>query len=162
MPIHYSESCAKLQVLFPVFFGNIPCFFRIFSLGNPISQQLPFPPGDPAPIRLRVHQNDVRPDAADAVPGDAEILPPSRDSQIPAGSRHHNGPDLPLRHFDLHIRHKSQPPAIPDADHLPALQIGKFQRHSHPLFPGIWYSLCPGVVDNSCQALIFAQRKRVW
>ena len=40
-----------------------------------LQRQAGFAAGDPAVVAFDIHQHDVRADAADAVPGDDEILP---------------------------------------------------------------------------------------
>lgn len=88
-------------------------------------------PWHPAVIGFDFHQNDIRADTADAVPGDAEVIPSAPQPQKAAGAGHDDGLDAPIRDIDLHIRHKPQPPAIRHANDLLAPQIRKFHDHTN-------------------------------
>ena len=81
--------------------------------------------GNTAGIGFDIHQNDVRPDLFDAVPGDPEVIMPSGNPQNPAGTRHQNGADIALRDLNLDIGDKAQAAAVGNADDLLALQLGK-------------------------------------
>ena len=102
------------------------CFFqknREFLHFFPLSEQPVLPsPGHPAIIRLDVHQNDVRTDPADAVPGDAKVLLFAHQTEKTAGAGDDNSADLPIGHLHHHIGNKPQPSAVVDTDDFLALQ----------------------------------------
>jgi hypothetical protein len=83
-------------------------------------------PGNPALIRFYVHQNDVRADPLDAIPGDHEVVPGAQQPEKPAGAGHHDGVDAPLGQLDDGVADKAQPPSVVDADDLLAVQVRKF------------------------------------
>ena len=76
------------------------------KLPIPASKCPYFMPGNPAIIRLYLHQNDVRTNAADAIPGNAVIIPPPPKAQDPAWPRHQDGSHAPVRDLHLYIRNE--------------------------------------------------------
>ena len=72
-------------------------------------------------FRLYIHQNDVRADAADAVPGDNIVLFAAQKAEISAWPRHDQGAKPPLRQLQPGISHKAQPPPIGNTDHFLAV-----------------------------------------
>ena len=78
-------------------------------------------PGDPALVGFALHQNDVRADAADAAPGNDEFVLPSHQPPDLAGAGDDQRQYAAVRHIDLNIRNKAQPPPIADADNLLAV-----------------------------------------
>ena len=80
-------------------------------------------PGDPALIRFCIHQNDIRTDPADAIPGNHKVVPMSAKTKKPAGTGHDDRGDPSLRQLQAGIANKPQPPAVADADHLFVVQI---------------------------------------
>ena len=83
-------------------------------------------PGNTALVRFYVHQNDVRTDPADAIPGDNKVVPATPKTEMPAGSRDDNGGDPALRQLDLGIGNKAQPPPVTYTDNFLAVQVCKF------------------------------------
>ena len=137
MPNHYMRSARILQVLFPKKFKNIPTFSKKkadrMAVRSDLWMKTRTGSGNPAVLWPDIHQNDVGTDLADTVPGNAVMIPPSADSQIPAWSRHDDGADFPLRHFHFHILDETQPAPVGDTDHFLALKLGEFYCHSLPL-----------------------------
>ena len=82
-------------------------------------------PGKQTFIGLGVHQNDVRTDPADAVPGDAKVLLFAHQTEKTAGAGDDNGADLPIGHLHHYIGNKPQPSAVVDTDDFLALQLRK-------------------------------------
>ena len=70
-----------------------------------------------------VDEDDVIPDALDALPGEIVLLSPAEKPEKAAGPEHDQCRHLPLWHPDLHIPHEAQAAAIPDVDDLPAPQL---------------------------------------
>ena len=68
--------------------------------------------GKAALLRPHIPQNNIRPDTADAVPGDAVIILAAHKAQYSAWPRHDQGADLSFRNFHFDIRYKAQPPPI--------------------------------------------------
>ena len=66
-----------------------------------------FMPGHAAILRLDLHQNNIRADATDALPGDHIVILPAKQPQKTARPRHDDGLDTPLRRLDLQITDKS-------------------------------------------------------
>ena len=77
---------------------NIPVFGSQWR-----SKPLGFAAGDAALVRLDLHQDDIRTDAADAVPGNDKVVLPPKETKKAAGTRYYQGQDLPLWELDLHI-----------------------------------------------------------
>ena len=77
--------------------------------------------GDTAFVGLDVHQDDVGTNAADAVPGDAEVLFSAKEAQNAAGPRDDDGADTSVGDLHLHVGNESQPTAVIDADDFLAL-----------------------------------------
>ena len=86
-----------------------------------LSQKIFLASNTAAIFRFDIHQNDVRTDAADAVPGDNIVLPAAQKAEIPAGSRHDQGAKPPLRQFQPGISHKAQSPPVGNTDHFLAV-----------------------------------------
>ena len=128
-----------LQVFFPKYFKFIPQIFGVDPGSTPAtctkSEESCLRPGNPALIRFHIHQNDVRPHPADALPGDAEIVLSAEQPQKPAGAGDDDGADVPLRNLHLHVGNEAQPAAVVDADHFLALQLCKSNTHTASL-PG--------------------------
>ena len=119
---------------------NICLICKYYFQKNPILYQLflkkaaVFPvSGKAALLRPHIYQNNIRPDAADAVPGDAKVLLFAHQTEKTAGAGDDNSADLPIGHLHHHIGDKAQPPPVADADHFLALQLGKSHRHTDPL-----------------------------
>ena len=89
-----------------------------------------FPAGNPAFLGPDVHKHDIRPDPANALPGNDEIIPSAGQSQQLSGSWNHDGHYMPLRYGNLHIGDKTQPPPVIDANDLLALKIRKLSSHA--------------------------------
>jgi hypothetical protein len=83
-------------------------------------------------IGAALHQNNVRTDAADAVPGDYKLIVSACHSEKPAGTGDDQCRYAAVRHIDFHIRYKPQPPTVTDADHLFTVQIRDPGSHSKP------------------------------
>ena len=81
--------------------------------------------GHTAILRFDIHQNDVRADPADAVPGDAKVLLPAHQAEKTAGTGDDDGADLSFRQFYYHIRNKPQSSAVIDTDDFLTLQLRK-------------------------------------
>ena len=92
-------------------------------------------------LRFDVHQNDVRTDAADAVPGDEVVVPMTEQSQKFTGTRHDDGADTAPGNLNFYVGNVPQPAAVVDADDFFALQLCEFDSHAYPSI-GFWYSLC--------------------
>ena len=94
---------------------------------------------DPAVSRSCFHQNDIRANFFDTVPGNYVVLPSARDSEKTTGARYHDGTDMAFRDINLHIGDESQPLAGADADDLLALQVCKFDGHeAFPLLDSLY------------------------
>ncbi len=120
----------------------------------PGDHALPSAPLAPLPIQHRVpaleglvDQDDVVPDALDAVPGDIELLPGAEESKEPGGAVDHDGHCLPLRHLEVHVAHGTQTGAVMNVDNLLAAEVPESQlRCPHPFLkrpyarPGLSYS----------------------
>ena len=85
-----------------------------------------FSPGNTAFIRFYVHQNNVRTDPADTVPGNNKVVPAAPKTEMPAGPRDDDGGNSALRQFDFGVGNKSQPPPVTQTDDLFAVQVRKF------------------------------------
>ena len=70
-------------------------------------------------------QHDVRADAFDAVPWNDKIVPPPEAPRKPRGAWDDDGADVPAGDLHLHVRNKSQPSPVADADDFLALQLGE-------------------------------------
>ena len=70
------------------------------------------------PLEGLVDKDDIVPDTLDAVPGDVELLPPAEQPEEATGAEDYDGHYLSLRHFHIHIPHKTQPAAVADVDDL--------------------------------------------
>ena len=94
-----------------------------------------FQPGtrgcDAAFFRIYVHQNNVRADAPDAVPGDPVVVTAGAQTHQAAGPRYDEGADPPFGNLHLQILDEAQPLAGGDADHFFALQLGNLRCHTH-------------------------------
>ena len=130
MPKHYMPSEKILQVLFPKNFRKIPDFRE---KNRPEAGRSGFQPGpgavNAAILRIYVHQNDVRPDFTDAVPGDAVVVAAGSQPHQFTGARHNQGADTALRNLHFHILDETQPLTRADADHFLALQLGNLCCH---------------------------------
>ena len=73
-------------------------------------------PGKQTFIGLGVHQNDVRPDAFDAFPGDHIVVIPAQKPHKPAGTGDNDGHHIAGWDFDFHIRNEAQAAAVGNAD----------------------------------------------
>ena len=123
----FSKKFQKYSAIFPKTRGAAT------AAPHTLPQKPRLAPGHPAFIGLRIHQYDIRPDAADAAPGDHKILPPAPQSEKAAGAGDDDGNDIPLRHLHPHVGDEPQPPPVTDADDLLALQLRKLNRHTLPL-----------------------------
>ena len=80
-------------------------------------------PGDPAILRLDIHQNNVRPHLADASPGNDIVIFSAPKPQKPTGAGDDDGNNLAVAQIHSGIADISQPPAVADADHFFAVQV---------------------------------------
>ena len=85
-----------------------------------------FSPGNTAFIRFYVHQNNVRTDPADTVPGNNKVVPTTPKTEMPAGARDDNGGNSALRQFNFCVSNKTQPPSVAYTNDLFAVQVRKF------------------------------------
>ena len=97
-----------------------------------LKQKSPFGAGDPALIGLDIHQNNVRSDPANTLPGDHKILPSAPQTQDAARAGDDNGNQLPVRQLYTGIAHEAQPPAVADADDLLTKKVCKLTTHTQP------------------------------
>ena len=86
-------------------------------------------PGHPALSRFRFHQDDIRADAFDAIPGNYVIVPTAGHTEETAGAGDYDGADIAFRNIDLDISNEAQPLTGTNADDLLALEVGKFNGH---------------------------------
>ena len=80
-------------------------------------------PGDAAGVRVGLYQDDIRPNLADTVPWNSQIVRRPHQPQHLAGAGNQNGLDVSLGDFHLHILDKSQPTSIADANDLFTLEL---------------------------------------
>ena len=92
-----------------------------------------FWPRDTAIAGFYIHQYDIRSHAANFVPGDDVVIPPSQQAKEPAGAGYHNGYDVTGAYLHAGIGDITQPPAVRYTDHFLAVQLRKFR--AHPLIP---------------------------
>ena len=74
--------------------------------------------GNTAIARFDVYQNNIRPDSADAVPGDHIVVLPTHHAKDLTGTGNDDGGHTPVRNFHLQITNKPQPLSVVDADDL--------------------------------------------
>ena len=141
MPNHYSRNLFILQAFFPKKFRNILSFFQ--NNRWLLKQPPVFCSWDPAFVQFDVHQYDIRAYPANTIPRDQKVTASSHQPEKPAWPRNHDCNDVSLRQLHLHIRNKTQPFPVTDADHLFALQLRKSDRHTLPPQKEICFSLCP-------------------
>ena len=67
---------------------------------------------------MLVDENDVVPDALDAVPGNVKLLAPAEEAEEAGGAVDHNGRRLPLGDLDVYVPYQPQPAAVVDVDDL--------------------------------------------
>ena len=79
--------------------------------------------GYTALVRLSIHQNDIRADPADTVPGDHIIVPSAPKTEHPAGTGNGDGHKLPLRQLHTGIADKAQPLSVADTNNLFTVQV---------------------------------------
>ena len=83
------------------------------------------------PLEGLVDEDNVIPDALDALPGNVKLLSPAEESKKPAGTVDHNGDHLSLRDTDVHVGHEAKPAAVTNVDDLLTPQIPDPALH-HP------------------------------
>ena len=65
-----------------------------------------------------VDEDDVIPDPLDAVPRDVVLLSPAEQPEKTGGTVDDQGCRLAVRHPEVHVPHKAQPPAVRNVDDL--------------------------------------------
>ena len=134
-----------MQVLFPKNREKFSEYWgKDWALIWQLEQKALSAPGDPAVAWFCLDQHDIRADFFNAVPGDDVIVPAACHTEKAAWSRHHNGADISFRQFDLNVADESQPLTGADADNLPALQVGEFDRQRAYLLLDSEYALIHG------------------
>ena len=128
MPNYYSESVFILQVFFRKKF-RIFLTFWCHSSGL-LEKQPGFSPGTTAFLRTHIHQHDIRPHFAYPAPGNNIVILPAEEAEKPAGTRHHDGRDVPRRDLHAGIRNIPQPPPVRHADNFLTMQLCKFRGHT--------------------------------
>ena len=121
MNIHFAS-------IFFSFFHKYSNFFKkrngattvptIFS-----KQQTLFSPGNPAILRFSIHQNNVRTDSTDAVPGNHIIVLSAPKSEKTARTGNNNGYESTFRKLHTSITNKSQPSPVANANNLFTVQF---------------------------------------
>ena len=79
--------------------------------------------GDTARIRPDVHQNNVRADALDAIPGDHQVVFWRTQTENTAAPGHNDGHNVPLGQLYTAVGYKAQPPPVTHADDLFAQKL---------------------------------------
>ena len=120
-------------------FNIFPVFLR---LSRDLAPKAALCPGDPALFGTALHQNDVRADPLDAIPGDHKIVLAAPEAQKTAGAGDNDGEDFTFRKLDAGVADISQPPPITNTDDLFAVQIRKFGTHAQPSYSHICSRIC--------------------
>ena len=104
-------------------------------------------------IEIALNQNNIITDALDAAPRNDKILPTSDQSKALTFARHDDRQNTSVTGVHLHIRHKAEPCAVTDIDHLLAFQRRKTIAHSFTS----WHTMYQNrkKYQNTEQSLIF-------
>ena len=78
-------------------------------------------PGDAAFLWFNVHQNNIRPDSFDTVPGYKKVVPTPEHAKKAAGPRNDDAADFSLWHLDFCVTYKAQPASVADTNDFFAL-----------------------------------------
>jgi hypothetical protein len=110
----YSHGKAHAELLYGMGIHFASIISKKFQKNSVIfpEKSVFFMPWEATFLRFNVHQDNIRPNAANAVPGNAVIVFSSKQSKDPARPWHDDGTDHTFRHFHQHITDKSQTPTI--------------------------------------------------
>ena len=111
-------------------------------------------PWNPAIVRFGIHQNDIRTDSADAVPGDHIVILPAPKTEKPAGAGDNDGNDIPFGKLDPGISDIAQPPPVADTYDLFAVKIRKFRGHIQPSRSHVCSNICQRELEYNWQLKI--------